>query len=485
MMHQIHEISGSYSFSLVLLSLVIAIVASYTSLDLALRVATSHGWSRKAWLISGAIAMGTGIWSMHFVAMLAFHLSQAVSYDLFIIAVSILISIAASFAGLWFASAPEKEVMKLMIGGCFLGIGISGMHYIGMEAMKGVNISYHPVFYFLSILVAICTSIIAMMLVFYLRDHTSPDRHIRKLTSSLVMGIAIFGMHFTGMKATIFTPPHSKVTTANHVFNIDQADLAIIIAIFTLIMLFLVLTSSYIDQKFKTQREMQRAEKLRVLGDLTCAFAHEIRNPMQVNRGFLQLLNERPLPADVKKYINICIEEMDRANGIISDYLSFAKPEAEHIEPIDVADQIQRVINIVSSYAMMNKVEIRSHLEPSLIWGNTQKFSQSLINILKNGVEAMPRGGKLYVSCKNHNRDVVIDIMDEGVGMSKEQMEKLGTPFYSLKEKGTGLGLMVSYRIIHSFYGKIQVSSEKGKGTTFSIIIPQWASHSNERKQLL
>lgn len=483
-MHQINEISGSYSFSLVTLSLVIAIMASYTSLDLALRVATSSGWSRKAWLISGAIAMGTGIWSMHFVAMLAFHLPHPVSYDLFIILVSILIAIAASLAGLFFASSPEKQVRKLIIGGIFLGVGISEMHYVGMEAMKGVNIFYHPVFFSLSILLAVCTSIIALMLVFNLRDHHSPDRHLRKFTSSIVMGIAIFGMHFTGMKATMFTPLH-PVVKATHFFILDQSALAIIIALFTLIMLFLVLISSYIDQKFKTQREMQRAEKLQVLGDLTCAFAHEIRNPMQVNRGFLQLLNERQLPHDLKKYIKICIEEMDRANGIISDYLSFAKPEAEHTEAIDVADQIQRVINIISSYAMMNQVELRSSLEPCRIWGNAQKFNQSLINIFKNGVEAMPRGGTLYVCCRNQNRNVVIDIIDEGIGMTKEQIENLGTPFYSLKEKGTGLGLMVSYRIIHSFYGKIQVTSEKGKGTTFSIIIPQWATHDNMNKQLL
>lgn len=484
MQHQLNDMTSSYSISLVILSLVIAVMASYTSLDLALKVTTSNGRSRKAWLISGAIAMGTGIWSMHFVAMLALHLPhQSVSYDLLTIAVSILIAIAASFVGLFFASAPEREINKLILGGLFLGIGICEMHYVGMEAMKGVEIHYHPVFFSLSYLIAIGASILALVLVFYLRDHHSPDRPSRKFGSSLVMGLAIFGMHFTGMKATVFTPIQQNVTST-HLFIMDQSALALIIAIFTLIMLSLVHIGSYIDQKFKTQLEMQREEKLRVLGDLTSAFAHEIRNPMQVNRGFLQLLNERPLSEDLKNYINICIEEMDRANGIISDYLSFAKPEAEHIESFDVADQILRVINILSSYAMMNQVELRSHLEPCRIRGNVQKFNQSLINILKNGVEAMPSGGTLRVCCRTENQEVVIDIIDEGVGMTKEQMDQLGTPFYSLKEKGTGLGLMVSYRIIQSFYGKIQVASEKGKGTTFTIIFPQCASSGQANKRM-
>ena len=95
----------------------------------------------------------------------------------------------------------------------------------------------------------------------------------------------------------------------------------------------------------------------------------------------------------------------------------------------------------------------------------------------------MPSGGTLRVCCRTQNQEVVIDIIDEGIGMTKEQLGKLGTPFYSLKEKGTGLGLMVSYRIIQSFYGKIQVASEKGKGTTFTITFPQLVSrgHANKR----
>lgn len=254
----------------------------------------------------------------------------------------------------------------------------------------------------------------------------------------------------------------------------DFLTLLIFDAIFVLSSCFLIYINENIRENYLLRKELQKTEKLRVLSDLTSAFAHEIRNPMQVNRGFLQLIKQEPIPVHVKNYIEICMNEMDRANVIINDYLSFAKPQTEDLEMIDVSSHIMQVRNILAPYALMQKVEISCDIkENCFILANPQKINQCLINIVKNGIEAMTKGGTLVITCHpQQDRSVRIRIQDEGVGMSGEQMKRLGTLFYTLKEKGTGLGLMVSYRIIQSFDGFIEVSSKLGKGTTFLITFP-------------
>jgi two-component system, sporulation sensor kinase B len=223
--------------------------------------------------------------------------------------------------------------------------------------------------------------------------------------------------------------------------------------------------------------EMQNTEKLRVISELTSVFAHEIRNPMQVVRGFLQLLDEPDLSETKKGYIKISIEELDRTNEIINDYLSIGKPSITNSEKIEVGYQLRRVINLIQSYSQNSNVEMKLDIVThGWIMANPQKLNQCLINILKNAIEAMPNGGVIWITCTKSSNDYIkINIKDQGIGMTKEQMDRLGSPYYSLKENGTGLGMMVSYQIIHTFGGKIQVKSELNKGTEFTILLPQIA----------
>jgi two-component system, sporulation sensor kinase B len=239
------------------------------------------------------------------------------------------------------------------------------------------------------------------------------------------------------------------------------------------IWLFTVLNDT-IREIHQFRLEMQNSEKMRVIGELTSVFAHEIRNPMQVTRGFLQLLDEPDLPEKKKGYIQLSIEELDRANEIISDFLTFGKPAINNNEKMEVGFQLQRVVNIIQSYALSHNVEIiMDIIQNGWIYANPQKFNQSLINILKNAIESMPNGGVVRITCTSADNDYYkITIKDQGIGMTKTQIERLGSPFYSLKESGTGLGMMVSFQIIHSFKGKIEVHSEKDKGTEFIVMIP-------------
>lgn len=220
--------------------------------------------------------------------------------------------------------------------------------------------------------------------------------------------------------------------------------------------------------------EVQNLGKLQVISDLTSIFAHEIRNPMQVSRGFLQLLNEPDLPEKKKKYIQLSIEELDRADGIINDLLLFAKPSTDDNLRLNIGTELERVLNIIHAYSISEDVLINHHIDDDC-WSHvsSHKLTQCLINIFKNAIESMPNGGMIWVTCSQTKDGYIeIGINDTGIGMSQEQISRLGSPYYSLKESGTGLGMMVSYQIIRSFKGKIQVTSQQGKGTTFTILLP-------------
>lgn len=257
--------SSSYDGRLVALSLAIAILASYTALDLAGRVTAAYGRARKVWLIGGAVAMGMGIWSMHFVAMLAFSLPMPMSYDVWTVVLSMLPAIFASGGALILASRPVLLRRQLLIGGVLMGIGIASMHYIGMAAMRmEANISYNPLLFGISFAIAVAASIVALWIAFQLRTQTTKIRKRYKIMSALAMGAAISGMHYTGMAAAIFTPQNlTAPAAANQAKHASLTWLAVAIGIATLIILGFTLITSFVDQRMSAQAkliEQQEAE---------------------------------------------------------------------------------------------------------------------------------------------------------------------------------------------------------------------------------
>jgi two-component system sporulation sensor kinase B len=169
----------------------------------------------------------------------------------------------------------------------------------------------------------------------------------------------------------------------------------------------------------------------------------------------------------------ICLEELDRAQQIINDYLSLARPYPEVIEKLDMCEEIKYVSTVLTSYSNLKGVELRVETEENLyISGDRHKLRQCIINIAKNGIEAMEQGGILEIKVKKQNNEVILIIRDSGAGMTTEQINRLGTPYFSTKEKGTGLGTMVSFNIIKNMMGKIKIESKVGEGTSFQISFP-------------
>jgi two-component system, sporulation sensor kinase B len=237
----------------------------------------------------------------------------------------------------------------------------------------------------------------------------------------------------------------------------------------TLISVFFVIEN--LDQQIKIQNQLQRADKLNVISQLAASVAHEVRNPMTSVRGFLQLMSSSEnLDRSQQKYIEISLKELEHAQQIINDYLSLAKPNEKNPSLINLSEELKNTIELMTSYTHINNVTIESFIDDSLyIKGLKDEIKQVLVNIMKNGIESIDNSGIIVVKAFKVDKQIVVEIADNGTGMNKNQLKNLGTPFYSTKEKGTGVGLTVSYQIIHSMKGKIHVESTEGKGTTFTI----------------
>src|SRR6202171_1433644 len=252
--------TGSYDYALVALSVLIAMFASYAALDLAGRVTVASGWTRAVWLLGGAGAMGTGIWSMHYIGMLAFILPTAVAYHWPTVLLSLFAAILASIIALYVVSRQKMGVSRAVAGSVLMGAGIASMHYIGMAAMRLPAIcQFNSFLVVLSVVFAVLISLAALWITFHFRDEKTGIGW-EKLGGAVVMGGAIPVMHYTGMDAASFTPS-GKPTDLSHAVNISTLGTAGISAV-TFIVLGLVLLTSWVDRRFATQTLELQEEKL-------------------------------------------------------------------------------------------------------------------------------------------------------------------------------------------------------------------------------
>ena len=255
------NVIGSYNHTLVVLSVIIAVFASYAALDLAGRVTAAGGWGRTAWLLGGAAAMGTGIWSMHYIGMLAFILPIPVAYHWPTVLLSLFAAILASVVALGVVSRQKMGWFRALAGSVLMGAGIASMHYIGMAAMRLPAIChFNSSLVVLSIVFAVLISLAALWITFHFRDQKT-GMGWEKAAGAVVMGAAIPVMHYTGMAAASFTASRIPVDLS-HAVSVSTLGIAGIAAV-TFIVLGLALLTSWIDRRFATHTLEVQEEKLK------------------------------------------------------------------------------------------------------------------------------------------------------------------------------------------------------------------------------
>ncbi|MCM3635292.1 ATP-binding protein [Paenibacillus camelliae] len=231
--------------------------------------------------------------------------------------------------------------------------------------------------------------------------------------------------------------------------------------------------------RHRMEELMRRSEKLNTVGQLAAGVAHEIRNPLTTLRGFLQLqVQSKKLNLD---HVRVMLSELERINLIVGEFLILSKPQAVKFKYRDIRDIIAEVSVFMSSEALMHNVVIKENYtnDDCSIPCEDNQLKQVFINVLKNAIEAMPNGGQVHIAIQRLANHVSVQVTDEGIGMDEETLKRIGDPFFTVKENGTGLGIMVSQKIIQSHQGLMELSSQVNVGTTVRILLPL----SEERNQ--
>ena len=495
--------TSNYDLSLVIFSFAIAIFTSYTALDLERKVRKARGNARCWWLMGGAAAMGAGIWLMHFVAMLAFQLSVPVNYQVGETLLSLVYAITASGLALGLLGYAQSSWQSLLIGGTCMGTAIAWMHYTGMEAMQvQATMKLNLWLVVLSVAIAIVAAITALWLAFYCQVDRAKGINWQKISSAVVMAVAISGMHYTGMAATSFIPePNLPVVEAA---DINPIILSTMIGIATVFLLGTTLISSIIDRNFailetlvqERTAELLEAKKAAEIAsqaksEFLSNMSHELRTPLNGILGYVQILRRNPtLNPQQTKGLNIIYNSGNHLLTLINDILDVTKIEAGKLElfpnDIHLNNFIESIVALMMMQAKVKDLDFHYQTQSSLpiaIRADEKRLRQVLINLLGNAMKFTECGQVIFnislVSpvlkdepIKTNRQTLKFEVRDTGIGMSPQQLKQIFQPFEQVgavecRGTGTGLGLTISQQLVELMGSKLQVSSELGRGSIF------------------
>jgi NO-binding membrane sensor protein with MHYT domain len=486
-------VTGTHDPYLVVLSILVASFASYTALDLGGRVGAARGFARRVWLVAAATTMGSGIWSMHFVAMLALIMPIPMSYDIGLTTLSLVVAILVTSGGFYVISRPSASQFRLVLGGIFMGIGIVTMHYTGMAAMRWhAELTHDRRFVALAVLIAIGASTAALWLAFRTTDLW------QRLGAAVVMGLAISGMHYTAMRAVIFTA-HGPFHGASGRASLDQINLALAVAGTTFVILAFALIASQSEQKRieealrQARADLAHVNRVTTMGELTASLAHEVNQPIaavvaNAHACLNWLAGDTPNLEKARTSAMSIVEDGTRAADIISRIrLLFTKASPQR-ELVDVNEVIREMIALLRSEVTRYSISVRTELEAQLpqVLGDRVQLQQVMMNLIVNGIDAMKDvdGTRelAIASRRAEHEQLMVCVSDTGVGLPPAQADQIFYAFFTTKPHGTGMGLSISRSIVESHRGRLMVADNSPRGATFQLILPT-AVEAHERRR--
>ncbi len=476
-------VTGTHDPYLVALSILVASFASYTALDLSGHVGAARGLARRVWLVAAAITMGGGIWSMHFIGMLAFVMPIPMSYDIGPTALSLLVAIFVTGGAFYVISRRSVSPLRLVLSGIFMGLGIAAMHYTGMAAMRGhAGLSYDPLFVALSLVIAVGASTVALWLAFRTTDPW------QKLAAALVMGLAISGMHYTAMRAAIFAA-NGPVHEARLDASLDQTSLALAIAGITFVILAVASIASLSEQKRaeealrEARADLARVNRVTTMGELTASLAHEVNQPIaatviNANSCLRWLAGDTPNIEKARAAAKRIVRDGTRAADIITRVrLLFGKDTSQR-ELVDVNEIIREMIVLLRSEATRYVISVRTALAADLphVMADRVQLQQVTMNLIINSIDAMKDVDgtrELDISSRRtENEQVMICVSDTGVGLPPQQADQIFDAFFTTKLHGIGMGLSISRSIVEAHDGRLWAADNSPHGASFHFALP-------------
>jgi len=484
--------TGSYDPFAVAQSVVIAVAASFAALDLAGRITAARGRARQWWGASGAVAMGIGIWSMHFTGMVAFRLPIPVGYYWPTVLLSLLIAIVASGLALYVVSRKTMPAMSALAGGIAMGGGIAILHYVCMAAMRmAADTYYSPYLVALSVLFAIGFSLTALWLGFFFRGDPE-GRGWEKIGAAVIMGAAICTMHYTGMAAASYVP--SSITPVlTHAVTVSSLG-RVGVTVVTLVILGQAMLMSSADRRFSRQAlelaltearaELARVARVAMLGEMATSIAHEISQPLvavttSASSSLRWLARQPPNLDEALAAAEETVREANRASAVISKIRALLKKEPPRAEQLEIKDVIQQVLELARRELARARITVRTELDPEApaLIGDRVQLQQVILNLILNAIDALvavndePR--MLVIRSARAEEGVLVQIQDFGKGIDARETEKIFEPFFTTKPWGIGLGLSVSRSIIEAHGGQLWVTPGSPRGSVFQFLLPK------------
>ena len=499
-------VNGHYQPWLVAVSILVGILASYTALSLAMRVRQAQRRARYVWVAGGAMAMGSGIWAMHFVGMQAFRLPLPIGYDTTTTFVSWLLPVVASGLALWQLRYRTVRPRHLVASALLMGLAINAMHYTGMASMQmHPAITYSPWLFGLSVAIAIGASALALQIGMRMQEGGRLHR-TRQLAASVVMGGAIAGMHYTGMAAAHFAP--GSVCGAALV-GVDQDYLAALVTITTVALLSITLLATIFDARLEERNQtiaaslVAAAERQKLFlieqqarldaenvsqmkDDFLATLSHELRTPLNAMLGWSQLLLQGGRDDAALKRGLSTIERNARAQSeLIEDMLDMSRLLAGKVRidnvPLSPPDFINAALDTTRPAAMARQVTLLADLDAGdgRILGDSGRMQQVMVNLLSNAIKFSEPGGVVTVTLRTLEDASVITVEDTGAGIPAAFLPFVFDRFRqadgssSRRHGGLGLGLAIARQLIDLQGGALGVTSAgEGQGAAFTLRMP-------------